>query len=228
MWEGKHFHKYNKYQFWSKSKVQYWVFHLNKNNLQDNALNINKSISGQHSKINMNTMIYILFLAATVINLLANVTASQKSCFLGLVLCLTWKKGSLGKMVLQLYGIVPIPSMSNRVWPGHVFNMCFEHWFREQLWVLQKKKTKHQHPPSFSIWQFGLSWTLKILVRWGVFSLQSTIFYARGRVARSQTVKQCWRGKGKLWSLVGKGHNRALGQRESQLLLPARNIFPPM
>lgn len=37
----------------------------------------------------MNILIYILFLAAKVINLLANVTASQKFCFLGLVLGLT-------------------------------------------------------------------------------------------------------------------------------------------
>lgn len=37
----------------------------------------------------MNRLIYILFLAAKVINLLANVTASEKSRFLGLVLGLT-------------------------------------------------------------------------------------------------------------------------------------------
>lgn len=90
--EGKHFHKYNKYHFWSKSKVRCRVLYSNKNNLHNNALNINKSISGQRSKINMNTLIYILFLAAKVINLLANVTVSQKSYFLSLVLWLTWEK----------------------------------------------------------------------------------------------------------------------------------------
>lgn len=79
MLEGKHFHKYNKYLFQSKSKVQCRDSNFKKNNLKNNLLNINKSTSGQHSKINMNTLVYIQFLAANVLNLLANVTASQKT-----------------------------------------------------------------------------------------------------------------------------------------------------
>lgn len=132
-WEEKHFHKYNKYHFWSKSKVRCRVFYLNKNNLHNNALNINKSISGQRSKININTLIYILFLAAKVINLLANVTVSQKSYFLSLVLWLTWEKDWVWKTVLQLYVILPVPPMTNRILPGHVFNMPSDCWFGEQL-----------------------------------------------------------------------------------------------
>lgn len=79
MVQGKHVHNCNKYLLQSKTKVQCRDSYFNKNNLQNNVLNINKSTSGQHSKINMNTLVYISFLAANVINLLANVTASQKS-----------------------------------------------------------------------------------------------------------------------------------------------------
>lgn len=42
-----------------RAKVRRRVYYLNKNNLH-NALNTNKSISGQHCKINMKTLIYIV------------------------------------------------------------------------------------------------------------------------------------------------------------------------
>lgn len=233
MWEGKHFHKYNKYLFWSKSKVRCRVFYLNKNNLQNNALNINKSISGQHSKINMNTLIYVLFLAAKVINLLANATASQKSCILGLVLCLTWERfiGS-GKWHYSCMGFSSA-HLCQTGFGQDLFSICvlntdLENSFHKKKNKNNKKKKKSGSTQFLMLTgEFGLAWTLMILVRCSVFSLQSTVFYAGGRVGRSQTIKQCWRGRGKLWSLVGKGHNRAVGQGESRLPLPARNTFPP-
>lgn len=129
------------------------------------------------------------------------------------------------KTVLQLYGILPSPPMSG--FSQDVFSICVSNTDLENSF--HRKNKIRIHPVSHGDkYEFGLAWTLMILARWGVFSLQSTIFYAGGRAGRSQTIKQCWSGKGKLWSLVGKGHHRALGQSKSQLLLPARNIFPPM
>lgn len=179
MWEGIHFHKYNKYLFWSKSKVRHRIFYLNKNNQQNNALNINKSISGQHSKINMNTLIYILFLAAKIINSLANVTASQKSCSWGLVLCLTWEKDSMGLengTTAVRYSPQPIYVKQG------LARTCFQHVLNTDLENSFHKKSKIRfHPVSHADkYEFGLAWTLMILMRWGVFSLQSTFSMLKG------------------------------------------------
>lgn len=151
-WEAKHFHKYIKYHFWSKSKVRCRVYYLNKNNLR-NALNTNKSISGQHSKINMKTLIYILFVAAKIINLLANVTVSQKYYFLILMLWLTRENDLLG-----------MENSTAAAWyPSHptarVLNNNLENSFH-------KKNKTTVHPASHSgKHEFGLAWTLVMIAR---------------------------------------------------------------
>lgn len=169
-----------------------------KNNLQHNALNINKSISGQHSKINMNILIYILFLAAKGINLLANVTASQKSCFLGLVLGLTWEKDELGlQNGTSAVQCSPQLTYTKRVCPEHVFSI-----FWTVVWRIpftKRNKIRIYSVSNVDKYEFGSSWTLRITGRLGVFSLQSATAYAESRVGRSQATKQCWRGRGKLW-----------------------------
>lgn len=169
-----------------------------KNNLQHNALNINKSISGQHSKINMNILIYILFLAAKVINLLANVTASQKSCFSSLVLGLTWEKDYLGlENGTSAVQCSPQPTFVKRVCPECVFSIFWTGVWRTPF--TKRNKIRIYSVSDVDKCEFGLSWTLRIMGRLGVFSLHSATSCAERGVGRSQAIKQCWRGRRKLW-----------------------------
>lgn len=175
IWEGKHFHKYNKYLFWSKTKVRCRVFYLNKNNVQNNALNINKSISGQHSKINMNTLIYTFFLAAKGIKLLANVTASQKSCFLGLLLCFTWEKDSMGlenSTTAVQYSPQPIYVKQG------LARTCFQYVFWTLIWrTAFTKKIKSGSTRFLMVTSMSLDWPEPLWYWWGGgFSLCSQQF----------------------------------------------------
>lgn len=60
--------------------------------------------------------------------------------------------------------------------------------------------------------------------RLGVFSLQSATSYAERGVGRSQAIKAMLKRERKALAACRKGHNRALGQSESQLLVPARHL----
>lgn len=159
----------------------------------------------------MNILIYILFLAAKVINLLANVTASQKSCFLGLVLGLTWEKNELGlETGTSAVQCSPQPTYVKRVCPGCVFSIFWTVIWRTPF--TKRNKIRIHSVSNADKYEFGLSWTLWIMGRLGVFSLQSATSCAEGEVEGSQAIKQCWRGRGKPWSLVERATTEHWGK----------------
>lgn len=127
------------------------------------------------------------------------------------------------------YTVFPPAHLSQTEFGQDMFSICVSNTDLGNSFHKKQSETKkiRIHPVSHAdMYDFGLAWTLKILVRWGVFSLQSTVFCAGKRVGRSQTIKQCWGGRGKLWSFEGKGHNRALGQscfsQQERSFLPGR------
>lgn len=174
----------------------------------------------------MNILIYILFLAAKVINLLANVTASQKSCFLGLVLGLTWEKNELGlETGTSAVQCSPQPTYVKRVCPGCVFSIFWTVIWRTPF--TKRNKIRIHSVSNADKYEFGLSWTLRIMGRLGVFSLQSATSCAEGEVEGSQAIKQCWRGRGKPWSLVERATTEHWGKASLSHFFQ-QDILPPM
>lgn len=127
-------------------------------------------------------------------------------------------------MSLQLYSVLPSPPMS-KGFAQDVFSVFFEQWFGEHL--SRKEKIRIHSVSNADKYEFGLSWTLRIMGRLGVFSLQSATSRAEGGVGGSQAIKQCWRGRGKPWLLVGRATTEHWG-KVSLSCFSQQDIFPPM
>lgn len=127
-------------------------------------------------------------------------------------------------MALQLYSVLPSPPMS-KGFAQDVFSVFFEQWFGEHL--SRKEKIRIHSVSNADKYEFGLSWTLRIMGRLGVFSLQSATSRAEGGVGGSQAIKQCWRGRAKPWLLVGRATTEHWG-KVSLSCFSQQDIFSPM
>lgn len=128
-------------------------------------------------------------------------------------------------MALQLYSILPSPPVS-KGFAQDVFSVFFEQWFGEQPFTKRNKIGIHSVSNADKN-DFGLSWTIRIMGRLDVFSLQSATSYAEGGVGGSQAIKQCWEGRGKPWSLVGRATTEHWG-KVSLSCFSQQDICPSM
>lgn len=127
-------------------------------------------------------------------------------------------------MALQLYSVFPSPPVSKR-FAQNVFSIFFEQLF----W--RTPFTKRNRIRIYSVcnaekYEFGLSWTLRIMGRLGVFSLQSATSYAEMGVGGSQAIKQCRRGRGKPWLLAGRT-TKSTGTKWVSAASPSKKSFLP-
>lgn len=173
----------------------------------------------------MNILIYILFLAAKGINLLANVTASQKSCFLGLVLGLTWEKDELGlENGTSAVQCSPQLTYTKRVCPEHVFSI-----FWTVVWRIpftKRNKIRIYSVSNVDKYEFGSSWTLRIMGRLGVFSLQSATAYAESGVEDHKPLSNAEEGEESFDSLQD-GPQQNTGAKWVSAASPSKTSFLP-
>lgn len=126
-------------------------------------------------------------------------------------------------MALLAVPCSPQPIYVKRVCPERVFSIFWTVIWRTPF--IKRNKIRIYLGSNADMYEFGLSWTLRIMGRLGVFSLQSATSYAERGVGRSQATRQCWRRRGKLWSLAGRATTEHWG-KVSLSCFSLKDIFP--